>query len=211
MFSSVAFVLSAVVAIGVPAGAHVASGSAASAREAVPCFLAETNRHHVFKVQLDRDAARERIDVFNFDQAGPTPLTGMMVCDRRDGRLRRVSAKEIWGPSPGPPSSGLTAAWVGDLNRDSRVEVAVRDVLTPSAGEELTILRQRKRYSLAFQPLQVIPGDRTIVKRRHGRTAIAEVTIRANHATDGRQHTEIWKWSRQADRWRCATDCRGRP
>ncbi len=82
----------------------------------------------------------------------------------------RASLKPIWGPSPGSRESGLRAAWVGDLDRaDGRVEVAARNLITPSAGEELVILRQSSTRPLSFARLQTIAADTVTMTRPAGR------------------------------------------
>jgi hypothetical protein len=174
---------------------------------AQPCQVAAANRHHVFRLNLDRDGDRERIDVFNSTRA-LTPVTGFMVCDRRGRHFVRTQLKYIF-TSPGASTSGLVQAWAGDLNRDRRTELAIRDFITPSAGELLTVLRQRARHALSFSVLQTLGGDIVGVHRSPNAPATITVTIRANHAIDGRAHTERWSWSGQQQRWVCTADCQG--
>lgn len=184
----------------------------ATADAALPCLLAETNRHSLFDLNLDGDDARERVDVFNWDQAGPAPVTGMMVCDRsRSGRLVRANVSRIWGPGPGAPTSGLERAWAGDLDAgDGRVEVAARNLVSASAGEELVILRQRAARSLRFRRLQVIAADTVKMTRPKRGAAYVTAFVKANHSPDGREHTERWTYRRTLRRWVCTTDCDGR-
>ncbi len=170
-----------------------------------PCQVPETNRHHVFSIKLDRDRAREVIDVFNFDGGG-SAMTGFMVCDRVGGQLVRGQLKYVF-TSPGSRESGLRQAWVGDFNRDGRFEIVIRDLITPSAGEQLTILRQKARYARVFVNLQVIAGDRVeLHPSAHGRATIS-VFLKATHTRDSRAHTERWVWSKQQDRWVCNSQC----
>ena len=171
----------------------------------MPCQVPETDRHHIFNVDLDRDRQLERIDVFNFDGGG-SPMTGFMVCDRVGGRLVRGQLKYTF-TSPGARDSGLRQAWVGDFNRDGRYEIVIRDFITPSAGELLTILRQRSRVARTFVLLQRIPGDRVALHpSAHGRATIS-VFLKATHTRDGRTHTERWTWSTQRGRWACSSQC----
>jgi hypothetical protein len=172
---------------------------------ALPCQVPETNRHHIFNVKLDRDRDLERIDVFNFD-AAPTPVTGFMVCDRRGGRLVRDQLKYVF-TSPGSRLSGLREAWVGDLNRDGRFEIAIRDFITPSAGEQLTIMRQIARYARRFAHLQTIAGDRVALHPSPRGRATISVFLKATHTRDGHEHTERWTWSPRRDLWVCSLQC----
>ena len=192
------------------AGAAFAVGpsSGVASAEPLPSQLAETDRNHMRRVNLDRDEKRERVDVFNFAGAG-APVSGLMVCNRAGGEWRRVQVKRIV-ESPGSPDSGLHAAWVGDLNNDGRVEVAARDFLTPSAGEVLTILRQRTRFAKRFRKLQSVAGDVAEVVRHANAPETLSVVLYAHHATDGRRHDETWRWSEPTDQWICVRDCGGR-
>lgn len=193
----------------VAAGASLLAGWSASAAQAarLPCQLPETDRHHVFNINLDRGRAKEFVDVFNFDAAG-TPISGFMTCKRIGGQLVRVQVQDIT-TSPGARSSGLVNAWVGDLNHDGQVEIAARDFLTPSAGEVLTIFRQSSKFSLRFRKLQSIPGDTVKLQTHTGATATITVMLKANHAADGRGYLATWRWSARADRWTCRADCSG--
>lgn len=184
-------------ALAVPAGAGAA-----------PCLLTEATRIHTFSINLDRDATRERIDVFNFDAAA-APVTIFQVCDRR-GRSYVRSQRTVVNESPGNRQSGLRQAWVGDLNRDGRVEIAVRDYLTPSAGEVLSLYRQAAAHGRTFRTLQRIAGDTTALTRHTRTPATITVRLKANHARDGRAHTERWAFSKARGKWVCKTDCGGR-
>lgn len=182
------------------------SGARAASRA---CAAPRSERHHIKRVDLDRDGARERVDVYNFAGTA-TPVTTLMVCGRVQGHLVVVQRRTL-NVSPGSPESGLVHAWIGDLNRDGRVEVAVRDYLTPSAGEVLTILRQAGARARTFRSLQRIAGDRVVMVPSSQVAATVRVDIKANHAADGRAHVETWRWSSVAHRWVCRRDCGGRP
>ena len=171
----------------------------------LPCQVPETNRHHIFNVNLDRDRSRERIDVFNSDASGAA-MTGFMVCDRVGGRLVRAQLKYTF-TSPGSRESGLREAWVGDFNRDRRFEIVMRDVITPSAGELLTIMRQTTRNALTFDRLQTIPGDRVELHPSARGRATVSVFLKATHTRDGHAHTERWTWSSRRGRWACSSQC----
>ena len=195
--------------LAVAAGATLLAGASASVARAapLPCQVPETDRHHVFKINLDRDRAKELVDVFNFDAAA-TPISSFMICKTIGGQLVRVQSQTIT-TSPGARSSGLVDAWAGDLNRDGRVEIAARDFLTPSAGEVLTIYRQSSPFSLRFRKLQSVPGDTVKLQPHRGAPATIAVMLKANHAADGRQHLATWRWSARAGRWTCRADCGG--
>lgn len=171
----------------------------------MPCQVPETDRHHIFNVNLDGDPNRERIDVFNFDGGGGA-MTGFMVCDRVGGRLVRGQLEYTF-TSPGARDSGLRQAWVGDFSRDGRYEIAIRDFITPSAGEQLTILRQKSRSARTFAHLQVIAGDRVALHPSARGRATISVFLKATHTSDGREHTERWTWSAQRGRWACSSQC----
>jgi len=192
----------------VPAALPAGAGGVTARTAALPCQVPETDRHHVFRVNLDGDRARERIDVFNFD-AAVTPATGVMVCDSAHGRWARVQLTYVF-TSPGARTSGLVHAWAGDLNRDGRVEVAARNFITPSAGESLVVLRQRARHSRIFRRLQVIAADQVVLHPQPHSAATVTGVIKANHARDNRRHVERLAWSARSDQWRCIRDCGGR-
>jgi hypothetical protein len=161
---------------------------------------------HTFKLNLDRDAARERVQVYDLRQgAMMTPTTYFRVGDRRSGTFVNVQLQQVF-LSPGSSESGLVQAWVRDLNGDKRAEIAVRDYATPSVGETLTVYRQRKPNSLRFSKLQTIVGDQILIARRSA-PATWNVLIRANHAPDGRDHHELWRWALAQKKWLCKTDC----
>lgn len=177
---------------------------------ALPCQVPETDRHKITKINLDGDRAKELVDVFNFDGA-ESPVTELMVCNSVKGEFVRATLKPIWGPSPGSRESGLRAAWAGDLDRvDGRVEVAARNFISPSAGEELVILRQSRTRPLRFARLQTIAADTVTMARPRGRAGYVTASLKANHSADGKVHTEIWTYRRAGGRWACARDCGGR-
>jgi hypothetical protein len=163
-------------------------------------------RVHSFKLNLDRDRVLERVQVYDLHQ-GPmsSPATFFRVGDRRKGAWVYVQLKRVF-QSPGSSESGLVQAWVRDLNGDRRVEIAVRDFATPSVGEELSIYRQTKSGSLRFSKRQTIVGDQIVIARRKA-PATWNVLIKANHAPDGRDHHEAWRWSLDQKKWLCTADC----
>lgn len=192
-------IAAAIAALALPAGASAA---------AMPCLLTEATRINTFLVNLDADRAKERIDVYNFDAAG-SPVTMFQVCDRRAGQFW-LGQRRVVTESPGGPTSGLRAAWVGDLDRRGRVEIAIRDSITPSAGEVMSIFRQRTRTARTFAPVQTIAGDRVTLTRRAGAPAIITVFLRPNRSRDGQAHTERWTFRRASGTWACKIDCGGR-
>ena len=138
-------------------------------------------RIQAFKVKLDRDPAWERVQVYDIRQGSmSTPTTYFRVGDRRKGAWVNVQLVQVF-QSPGSSESGLMKAWVRDLNGDSRVEIAVRDFATPSAGETLNIYRQKKANSLSFAKRQTIVGDQIVIA---GSAAPVgwKVLIKANHS-----------------------------
>lgn len=184
---------------------------AATSSAALPCQVPETDRHNITHVNLDTDTAKELVDVFNFDGAG-SPVTELMVCNSVEGERVRASLRPIWGPGPGNHESGLRAAWVGDLDRgDGRVEVAARNLVSASAGEELVVLRQSRTRPLSFARLQTIAADTVTMTRPRGKAAYVTASVKATHASDGRTHTERWTYNSTRRRWACAKDCFGRP
>lgn len=190
------------------AGAALAFAPAADAA-AMPCLLTEATRITSTTLNLDRDKAKERIDIYNFDAAG-APVTQFQVCDRSQaGELVRAQLVTV-NESPGDRESGLRASWVGDLDRAGRIEIAVRDYLTPSAGEVLSIYRQKAKNALTFVRVQRIPGDQAVLSRPRGSSAVVTVLLKANHASDGRAHKERWTYRAASRKWACATDCGGR-
>ncbi len=194
--------LALVIAIAAPASARAA---------ALPCQVPETNRHKLTWINLDGDRAKELVDVFNFDGAA-TPVTELMVCNSVKGELVRASLQPIWGPSPGSRDSGLRGAWVGDLDRaDGRVEVAARNAVTPSAGEELVIVRQSSKRPLTFARVQTIAADTVTMTRPAGAAAYVTALVKATHASDGKSHSERWTYNPARRRWACSKDCLGRP
>lgn len=178
---------------------------------ALPCQVPETDRHHVVRINLDGTSAKELVDVFNFDAAA-TPVTELMVCKSVNGALRRSSLRVVWGPSPGNRQSGLRAAWVGNLDRsDGRIEVAARNSITASAGENLVILRQSRTHGLTFSRLQTIEADTVTMARPSGRPAFVTAFVKATHSIDGKAHSERWTYRAARGRWVCSADCLGRP
>ena len=207
--SLAAALLTLLTAMLVPIGILAVAPRTPALASQLPCQVPETDRHHIFLVNLDGDKTKERIDVFNVDAAG-APLTGLMVCDRVSGQWVRGQLKYIF-TSPGARESGLRDAWAGDLNRDGRIEVAARDSITPSAGEVLEVLRQSNHNARTFKRLQSIAGDRVALQTHANSPATVTVSIKANHAADGRQHSERWTWFKHTGRWKCTRDCGGRP
>jgi hypothetical protein len=189
----------AVVAVAVPAA--VASSKASS-----PGPPADATRVETFKPNLDGDKGKERVYVYRRVVSGLS-TSYFDVWDKRGAHNWKKAQRKKVATSPGSPESGLVAAWVGDLNRDGRVEIAVRDFLTPSAGESLSIFRQKQEDSLAFKHLQSIGGDRVTVQEESGKPDTIERLIKSNHSTDGRTHHEVWKWKDKRDRWVCKVDC----
>jgi hypothetical protein len=163
-------------------------------------------RLHTFKLNLDRDAARERVQVYDIRQGAlMTPTTYFRVADRRKGAWVSVQLQQVF-QSPGSSDSGLVKAWVRDLNKDKRAEIAVRDYATASVGETLNIYRQKKTKSLRFSKLQTIVGDQIVIVG--GKAPVGwKVLIKANHAPDGRDHHELWRWLSAKKKWLCEADC----
>ena len=163
-------------------------------------------RVHTFGLNLDRDKALERIQVYNVNKgAMSSPTTYFSVADRRNNRWVNVQLVQV-SQSPGSSESGLAQAWVRDLNRDGRAEIAVRDFVTPSVGEVLSIYRQRTARSLQFSKLQTIVGDQITIAG--GKAPVGwKVLIKANHGPDGLTHHEVWRWKPGPKRWLCTTDC----
>jgi hypothetical protein len=163
-------------------------------------------RLHTFKLNLDRDRKKERVQVYDIHRGEmSSPVTYFRVLDRRHGTFVSVQLRLVF-ESPGSSDSGLVQAWVRNLNKDSRKEIAVRDYATASVGETLTIYRQRKARSLRFSKLQTIVGDQIVIGKRRA-PATWKVLIKANHAPDGRDHHELWRWASAKKRWLCKTDC----
>jgi hypothetical protein len=163
-------------------------------------------RMHTFKLNLDRDREAERVQVYDIHQgAMSSPVTYFRVSDRRNGTFVSVQLQLVF-QSPGSSDSGLVQAWVRDLNGDAHKEIAVRDYATASVGEVLTLYRQSKPHSLRFSKLQTIVGDRIVIAGRNA-PATWEVLIKANHAPDGRDHHELWRWASVKKKWLCQADC----
>jgi hypothetical protein len=171
-----------------------------------PHAPAGADRVEQFKPNLDGDRRAERVFVYNLVTEG-FPATYFEVWDHRGGTWERGQVTLVTQIPSFDLSSGLRKAWVGDLNRDGRVEIAVRDYVTPSVGETLSIYRQQAEGSRSFKFLQGVPGDQVSVRTRKGKTAILAVFLKSNHSPDNLEHHEIWEWSNQADRWRCDSDC----
>ncbi len=168
--------------------------------------LPKLYRLHTFKLNLDRDRAKESVQVFDLHQGQTaTPTTYFRVRDRRKGAIVYPQITQVFR-SPGSRTSGLVQAWARNLNADRRVEIAVRDYATASVGEVLTLYRQQKVRSLAFVELQKVVGDRIVISRRKAPVRW-KILIKANHAPDGRDHHELWRWSSVKKKWVCKTDC----
>ena len=158
------------------------------------------------RVNLDRDRAKERVLTYNVPDAAFT-ASWFDVWNQRHNGWKLIQRKLVTnGMIPGG-QSGLIRSWVGDLNRDGRVEIASRNLITASVGEFLGIYRQTGGNSLKFAKLQSMSGDQAVVKRRKARAATIRVFFKSNHSWDNREHTELWKWSRAAGRWKCVSDC----
>jgi hypothetical protein len=158
-----------------------------------------------YKVDLRPADGKERVLVYNKPKQG-FPATWFEIWRKADGEWVRGQRKLV-GQIPSYEDAGLVKAWVADLNGDGRVEIAVRDFITPSVGESLSILRQTSSASLRFGPLQSVGGDQVGVRLRNGRTALLEIFRKSNHSPDGVEHHEIWKWSGGGGAWRCTSDC----
>lgn len=198
-------------ALGLIAASAAPIAPAAAFTSPDPIAPPETNRHHRFVINLDGDRKREVIWVYNLDQTGTGPVTGYSVWNYVRPLWERTDIGTIYGPGPGAATSGLRQAWAGDFNRDGRKEIASRDSITPSAGEVLAILRQRRDRPLKFTLLQRITGDEVVLQRPPGERAVVRSRIKSNHSVDGAEHVEIWRWSARAKRWACREDCEGRP
>ncbi len=163
-------------------------------------------RLHTFKLNLDRDVARERVQVYDIRQGSlMTPLTYFRVGDLRKGVWVNVQLVRVF-QSPGSSESGLVKAWVRDLNGDKRTEIAVRDFATPSVGETLNIYRQAKAKSLRFSKRQTIVGDQIVIAGSRAPVGW-KVMIKAKNAPDSRDHHELWRWVSAQKKWVCKTDC----
>ncbi|MHB8060240.1 MAG: hypothetical protein ACYDHO_05355 [Gaiellaceae bacterium] len=163
-------------------------------------------RLHTFKLNLDRDSARERVQVYDTRQGSlMTPSTYFRVGDRRKGAWVNVQLVQVL-QSPGSSESGLVQSWARDLSGDGRVEIAVRDFATPSVGETLSIYRQAKAKSLRFSKRQTIAGDQVTIAGSRAPVGW-KVLIKANHSPDGRDHHELWRWVAATKKWACKTDC----
>ena len=163
-------------------------------------------RLHTFKLKLDRDPARERVQVYDIREGSlMTPSTYFRVGDLRKGVWVNVQLVRVF-QSPGSSESGLVKAWARDLNGDKRVEIAVRDFATPSVGETLNIYRQAKAKSLRFSKRQTIAGDQIVIAGSRAPVGW-KVLIKANHSPDGREHHELWRWVSATKKWACKTDC----
>ncbi len=161
---------------------------------------------HSFNLNLDRDRALERAQIYDLHQGVmSTPTTYFRVSDRRKGTLVSLQPVQVF-LSPGSSESGLVQAWARDLNRDGRAEIAVRDYATPSVGETLTLFRQKKAHSLSFSKLQTVVGDQIVIAKRKA-PVTWKVLIKANHAPNGRDHHERWRWSSAEKKWLCKADC----
>ena len=165
------------------------------------------NRVETFKPKLDGDQKSDRVYVYNLPTDG-SPATYFQTWTKEQGTWKLRQQKLVNEIPSLDPSAGLVEGWVSDLNRDGRKEIAVRDFFTPSYGEVLSIFRQKSKHSPKFEKLQSIGGDRAVVKKKkHGKPAVISVFRKDIHSPDNVEHHEKWKWSKQADKWRCKKDC----
>lgn len=167
------------------------------------------DRVESFKANLDEKDGKERVLVYNKSKEG-FPASWFEVWSQKHGDWVRGQRKLV-GQIPSSSEAGLVKAWVKDLNRDGLVEIAVRDFVSPSFGETLSIFRQKSAGSKKFADLQGVGGDQVVVKTRKGKKALLKVFLKSNHSPDNVEHHEIWKWSEQADAWGCSTDCAAIP
>jgi hypothetical protein len=180
----------------------------ATSTATVPVPPAGADRVTYHARDLDRDRLKERVLVYNLPTGDPIKVatTWFDVWNRRAGAWRLAQRMRIL-VSPGASNSGLRKAWVGDLNRDGKVELVTRNAISPSFGQLLPVLRQAGPNSLRFKRLQVLGGDAVGVWRSPGRPAILTVYRRENHSSDNMEHSERWKWSARRGRWTCRVDC----
>lgn len=192
----------------VTAATIAALAVAPAADAAMPCLLTEATRIKTTRVNLDKDRSPETISVYNLDATG-APVSMFQVCDTVKDELVQIQRVTV-NESPGARDSGLRGSWVGRLSHGTRVEIAVRDYFSPSAGEVLSIYRQNSRYSRTFKLVQRIPGDVTILTRVKDDAAVVRVQLKANHARDGKAHAERWTYDAGTAKWACTSDCGGR-
>ncbi len=181
-------------------------------RAAGPHPPAEADRVETFKLNLDKDRAKERIFVYNLSQGKPpydSPVSWFEVWNKKAGGWAQVQRKLVY-ENPGSSDAGLVSAWVSDLNRDGHVEIAVRDFVSPSFGEILSIYRQKSKHSTRFRKLQIVGGDQVKMKPRKKKTALLKAYLMSNHSPDNLEHHEVWKWSGRANQWTCRKDCAAR-
>lgn len=186
------------------AGARHQNQSAGKSAKPAPPSGAE--RVESFKLNLDKKGKKERVFVYSIPENG-FPAVYFEVWKRAKGNWRRGQVKMVTAVPNTNPEYGLKKAWVSDLNRDHKVEIAVRSAITPSVGESLSIYRQKSARSLKFRGLQGIGGDQVKVKPKRGKSAAIKVFRLSNHSPDNVEHHELWKWSKKADQWRCREDC----
>ena len=189
-----------------PTKAATAGVTPSTARPAPP---AGSNRLISFSKNLDRDRVRERVLVYNLP-TGLLASTWFDVWNRTRKGWSRVQRTRIL-LSPGASSSGLRKAWLGDLNRDGRAELAVRNSITGSVGQTLTVLRQRSRRVPRFNRLQDLGGDWVGLRRIKAGPAVVLIYRRSNHSSDNREHNERWRWSQRKYQWACVFDCMPMP
>lgn len=164
------------------------------------------DRIESFSPNLDKAGPKERVFVYNLPNDGFN-TTYFEVWNRKHGDWKRGQMKLVAGV-PGPsPYYGLEQAWVSDLNRDGRVEIAVRHSVTSSIGEVLLVYRQKSKHSARFGKLQSFGGDEVKVKPKGKGPAVIRAFLKSNHSPDNLEHHEIWKWSDMADQWTCRKDC----
>ena len=198
--------LIAAAAAAAAAGALAVPVAAVALTQTKPSAPCGATRVREYALNLDGSGANEHIFVFNLGQGGQ-PTTFLSVWNQRRYRVwDRSQYSRVFGPSPGSQASGLEYALAGDLNNDRRFEVAVLDFITPSVGEQLTILRQSGYHTLRFRPLQSISGDQIVrVPSAPGAPSVFAVTIKPNHSPDGQVHNERWAWSNSRHRWVCVS------
>lgn len=200
--------VTAIVLTALPAFAIAVLPQASAAEGPSPEAGAE--RIESFRPNLDKDRRRERVFVYNLVTEG-SPASYFEVWNRESGNWSRAQLELVSQTPSLDPSSGLVDAWLKDLNRDGRDEIAVRDFVTPSVGEVLSIFRQKSKHSLRFSVLQTVGGDQVTVQTKKGETATLAVLLKSNHSADGLEHHESWSWSQNAHQWECTVDCGGRP
>lgn len=164
------------------------------------------DRIESFSPNLDKDESKERVFVYNLPNDGFN-TTYFEVWNRKHDGWKRGQVKLVAGVPGSSPYYGLEQAWVSDLTRDGRVEIAVRHSVTSSVGEVLPVYRQTSRHSTRFAELQSFYGDEVKVEPRKKKPAVVKAFLKSNHSPDNLEHREVWKWSEMADQWTCRRDC----